>query len=166
MNFVAKEQHLFSTPDKNKCHHCSSSEGKIDHITGTGNDFLLQFRKSFSTHIWYKSALVCLLIMAGQELWVKRLKWEGLPEFTKLRWTPLDDPSNPGITGAFYKTYKNFTFYWILKAGHMVRDWGRTIDTTVVFHRGVVMPNYFRHTLNTKSHFFILWCKNNSIYPH
>lgn len=52
---------------------------------------------------------------------MKRLKWEGLPGFNKLRWTALDDPTSPGVTGAFYKTYKNFAFYWILKAGHMVR---------------------------------------------
>lgn len=51
---------------------------------------------------------------------MKRLKWEGLPAFTKLRWTPLDDPASLGVTGAFHKTYKNFAFFWILKAGHMV----------------------------------------------
>lgn len=38
-----------------------------------------------------------------------------------MRWTAMDDPTSPGVTGAFYKTYKNFAFYWILKAGHMVR---------------------------------------------
>lgn len=52
---------------------------------------------------------------------MKRLKWEGLPGFSKMRWTAVDDPASPGVTGAFYKTYKNFAFYWILKAGHMVR---------------------------------------------
>lgn len=52
---------------------------------------------------------------------MKRLKWEGLTGFNKLRWTALDDPASPGVTGAFFKTYKNFAFYWILKAGHMVR---------------------------------------------
>lgn len=52
---------------------------------------------------------------------MKKLKWEGLPSFTQMRWTPLDDPASPGVTGAFYKTYKNFAFYWILKAGHMVK---------------------------------------------
>lgn len=62
-------------------------------------------------------------IFTGQELWVKRLKWEGLPSFNKLRWTALDDPTSIGVTGAFYKTYRNFAFYWILKAGHMVRHW-------------------------------------------
>lgn len=54
---------------------------------------------------------------------MKQLKWEGLPGFNKLKWTALDDPTSPGITGAFYKTHKNFAFYWILKAGHMVRHW-------------------------------------------
>lgn len=53
-------------------------------------------------------------------MWVNRLKWAGLPSFSKLRWTPLDDPASPGVTGAFFKTYKNFSFYWILRAGHMV----------------------------------------------
>ncbi len=61
-----------------------------------------------------------LPLVIGQELWMKKLKWEGLPGFNKLRWTALDDPASPGITGAFYKSYKNFAFYWILRAGHMV----------------------------------------------
>lgn len=65
---------------------------------------------------------LCSLV-SGQEQWVNRLKWDGLPGFQNLRWTPLDDPASPGITGAFYKTNKNFAFYWILKAGHMVRHW-------------------------------------------
>lgn len=65
-------------------------------------------------HIW---------MSAGQELWVKTLKWDGLPGFNKLKWTALYDPTSPGVTGAFYKTYRNFAFYWILKAGHMVRYW-------------------------------------------
>ncbi|KAG7258938.1 hypothetical protein CRUP_000052 [Coryphaenoides rupestris] len=56
----------------------------------------------------------------GQELWVNRLDWVGLPTYKSLRWTALDDPASPGTTGAFYKSYKNFCFYWILKAGHMI----------------------------------------------
>ncbi|XP_070703890.1 retinoid-inducible serine carboxypeptidase [Pempheris klunzingeri] len=68
----------------------------------------------------YNGQLDLIVDTMGQELWVKRLKWEGLSGFNKLRWTPLDDPTSPGITGAFCKTYKNFAFYWILKAGHMI----------------------------------------------
>lgn len=61
-----------------------------------------------------------LCLLTGQELWVKQLKWEGIRNFNELKWTPLDDPATPGVTGAFCKTFKNFAFYWILKAGHMV----------------------------------------------
>ncbi|XP_068587607.1 retinoid-inducible serine carboxypeptidase [Cebidichthys violaceus] len=68
----------------------------------------------------YNGQLDLIVDTMGQELWVKRLKWEGLPGFNGLRWTPLDDPTSPGVTGAFCKTYKNFAFYWILKAGHMI----------------------------------------------
>ncbi|KAM4635477.1 retinoid-inducible serine carboxypeptidase [Polymixia lowei] len=68
----------------------------------------------------YNGQLDLIVDTMGQELWVKQLKWAGLPSFNNLRWTALDDPTSPGVTGAFYKTYKNFGFYWILKAGHMV----------------------------------------------
>ncbi|XP_028310554.1 retinoid-inducible serine carboxypeptidase [Gouania willdenowi] len=68
----------------------------------------------------YNGQLDLIVDTIGQELWVKRLKWAGLPAFNKLRWTPLDDPTSPGLTGAFFKAYKNFSFYWILKAGHMI----------------------------------------------
>ncbi|XP_077411859.1 retinoid-inducible serine carboxypeptidase [Vanacampus margaritifer] len=56
----------------------------------------------------------------GQELWVQKLKWQGLPVFNKLRWTALNDPTSLGVTGAFFKSNQNFAFYWILKAGHMI----------------------------------------------
>ncbi|CAN9505341.1 unnamed protein product [Ophioblennius macclurei] len=68
----------------------------------------------------YNGQLDLIVDTMGQELWVKQLKWEGLPAFNKLRWTALHDPSSPGVTGAFYKSHKNFAFYWILKAGHMI----------------------------------------------
>ncbi|KAM9844054.1 retinoid-inducible serine carboxypeptidase [Aulostomus maculatus] len=68
----------------------------------------------------YNGQLDLIVDTLGQELWVKRLKWEGLDSFNKLRWTALDDLATPGATGAFFKSYKNFAFYWILKAGHMV----------------------------------------------
>lgn len=68
----------------------------------------------------YNGQLDLIVDTMGQERWVKQLKWMGLPEFNKLRWTALDDPTSPGITGAFYKSHKNFSFYWILRAGHMI----------------------------------------------
>ncbi|KAM6957281.1 retinoid-inducible serine carboxypeptidase [Aplochiton taeniatus] len=68
----------------------------------------------------YNGQLDLIVDTMGQELWMKKLKWAGLSSFNKLRWTALDDPADPGVTGAFYKTYKNFAFFWILKAGHMI----------------------------------------------
>ncbi|XP_010903969.2 retinoid-inducible serine carboxypeptidase [Esox lucius] len=68
----------------------------------------------------YNGQLDLIVDTMGQEQWVKQLKWAGLPSFSQLKWTALDDPAYPGVTGAFYKTYKNFSFYWILKAGHMI----------------------------------------------
>ncbi|KAF0032241.1 retinoid-inducible serine carboxypeptidase [Scophthalmus maximus] len=68
----------------------------------------------------YNGQLDLIVDTMGQEQWVKQLGWEGLAGFNKLRWCALDDPITPGFTGAFYKTYKNFAFYWILRAGHMI----------------------------------------------
>ncbi|KAI3799341.1 hypothetical protein L1987_34634 [Smallanthus sonchifolius] len=55
----------------------------------------------------------------GTEAWVKKLKWKGLKTFLDIDRTPMyceDDKE----TKAFTKSYKNFHFYWILKAGHFV----------------------------------------------
>ncbi|KAJ8345401.1 hypothetical protein SKAU_G00295940 [Synaphobranchus kaupii] len=68
----------------------------------------------------YNGQLDLIVDTMGQELWVKKLKWAGLPSFTQLRWTPLEDPTSPDQTSAFFKVYNNFSFYWILKAGHMI----------------------------------------------
>lgn len=68
----------------------------------------------------YNGQLDLIVDTMGQEQWVKQLKWAGLTNFNQLKWTALDDPATPGVTGAFYKNYKNFSFYWILKAGHMI----------------------------------------------
>ncbi|KAI5628830.1 retinoid-inducible serine carboxypeptidase precursor [Silurus asotus] len=68
----------------------------------------------------YNGQLDLIVDTMGQELWVKKLKWDGLTRFNQMKWTALEDPQSAGQTGAFYKTYKNFAFYWILKAGHMI----------------------------------------------
>ncbi|XP_061837625.1 retinoid-inducible serine carboxypeptidase [Nerophis lumbriciformis] len=68
----------------------------------------------------YNGQLDLIVDTLGQELWLQRLEWAGLPGFNKLRWTALDDPASPGVTGAFVKSFQNFSFYWILKAGHMI----------------------------------------------
>ncbi|XDV12891.1 hypothetical protein PO909_001441 [Leuciscus waleckii] len=68
----------------------------------------------------YNGQLDLIVDTIGQEMWVKQLKWDGLQYFNKMKWTALEDPQTESQTGAFYKTFENFAFYWILKAGHMI----------------------------------------------
>nr|DBA21821.1 TPA: hypothetical protein GDO54_012950 [Pyxicephalus adspersus] len=66
----------------------------------------------------YNGQLDLIVDTVGQEGWVKQLKWKKLDQFKNLRWTPLHLQSRE--TAAFYKSWENFSFYWILRAGHMV----------------------------------------------
>ncbi|XP_043571176.1 retinoid-inducible serine carboxypeptidase [Chiloscyllium plagiosum] len=68
----------------------------------------------------YNGQLDLIVDTMGQEMWVKKLKWPGLPTFTSLRWKPVYTPSKLSDTAAFYKQHQNFAFFWILKAGHMI----------------------------------------------
>ena len=56
----------------------------------------------------------------GTELWVQKLTWPGLVHFNSTTWTPEYVKSKQGDTAYFYKSYENFAFFWIMKAGHMV----------------------------------------------
>lgn len=53
---------------------------------------------------------------------MRKLKWAELPKFSQLKWQPLYRDPLSSETAAFVKSYKNLAFYWILKAGHMVRE--------------------------------------------
>ena len=50
-------------------------------------------------------------------MWVYTL--ENAPEFRKATRTPVLHPVTK-LTSGYVKTAKNFSFYWILDAGHMV----------------------------------------------
>lgn len=63
-----------------------------------------------------------LSLSPGQESWLRKLKWTELPKFSQLRWKPLYCDPKSSETSAFVKSYKNLSFYWILRAGHMVRE--------------------------------------------
>lgn len=52
---------------------------------------------------------------------MRELKWKELPKFNQLKWKPLHSDPKSSETSAFVKSYKNLAFYWILRAGHMVR---------------------------------------------
>ncbi|XP_075034167.1 retinoid-inducible serine carboxypeptidase [Mixophyes fleayi] len=67
----------------------------------------------------YNGQLDLIVDTVGQENWVKQLKWKKLDQFKSLQWTALHLPDSRE-TAAFYKSWDNFNFYWIMKAGHMV----------------------------------------------
>ena len=62
-----------------------------------------------------------LSLSPGQETWIRKLKWGELPKFNQLKWKPLHSDPKSSETSAFVKSHKNLAFYWILRAGHMVR---------------------------------------------
>lgn len=62
-----------------------------------------------------------LSLSPGQEAWVRKLKWADLPKFKQLKWKAVYSDPESSETSAFVKSYKNLAFYWILRAGHMVR---------------------------------------------
>ncbi|XP_069511051.1 retinoid-inducible serine carboxypeptidase [Ambystoma mexicanum] len=68
----------------------------------------------------YNGQLDLIVDTVGQEMWLRKLKWPQMEQFRKLKWKPLHVSSAPAETAAFYKSYENLAFYWILRAGHMV----------------------------------------------
>lgn len=70
----------------------------------------------------YEGQLDMICDTIGAEVWVNKLTWPGIKTFGTTTKTPLYAPSQQEKkqTGAFVKEFKNFQFYYILKAGHMV----------------------------------------------
>ncbi|KAK3869436.1 hypothetical protein Pcinc_025254 [Petrolisthes cinctipes] len=66
----------------------------------------------------YNGQLDLIVSTLGAQKWVEHLHWAGTSHWVNADRRPIEDPS--GATGAFSKTFKNFTFYWILNAGHMI----------------------------------------------
>lgn len=72
----------------------------------------------------YSGQLDLIVDTIGTEAWVNRLTWSGLAEWNATQWQPVLVKNQ---RTAFYKTFQNFSFFWILKAGHMVpADAGET----------------------------------------
>ncbi|XP_064085303.1 retinoid-inducible serine carboxypeptidase-like [Macrobrachium nipponense] len=66
----------------------------------------------------YNGQLDLIVDTPGVEKWVENLKWAGTPQWLESPRKPIEAPD--GRTAAFTKSYKNFSFYWIMDAGHMV----------------------------------------------
>jgi len=56
----------------------------------------------------------------GTNVWVQKMKWSGLNQWNNAERKPLYDNGKYPLTGAFVKEYRNFSYYWIMRAGHMV----------------------------------------------
>ena len=70
------------------------------------------------TVVVYQGQLDMICDTPGAELWIKKLVWPGLHNFLDSKRKPLYVVGKQ--TQAFLKTYKNFSLYYIMDAGHMV----------------------------------------------
>ncbi|XP_074079757.1 retinoid-inducible serine carboxypeptidase [Macrotis lagotis] len=70
--------------------------------------------------IIYNGQLDLIVDTMGQEAWLRKLKWPELTTFNQMKRKPLYVNPQSYDTSAFYKSHKNLSFFWILKAGHMV----------------------------------------------
>lgn len=68
----------------------------------------------------YNGQIDLICATKGTEAWINKLKWDGLSTYLNLGRTPLYCGKDRSTTKAFVKSYKNFSFYWILGAGHFV----------------------------------------------
>ncbi len=67
----------------------------------------------------YEGQLDVICMNSGAEAWISKLTWEGMSTFSKLHKTPVAAYAG-GEIGGFYRTFKNFSTWYIMKAGHMV----------------------------------------------
>jgi len=81
-----------------------------------GVDFLLA--KGYSVNV-YSGNLDLICCTPGTLRWVDKLKWTGLSQWKSYPRVPFT-PEGGKHTAGFFKTYKNFNFWNILAAGHMV----------------------------------------------
>ncbi|XP_060067140.1 retinoid-inducible serine carboxypeptidase-like [Ylistrum balloti] len=73
----------------------------------------------------YTGQLDLICCTPGTEKWVESL--DIYPHFLTSKRTTIPDPVT-GLTSGYVKTYKNFSMYWILGAGHMApQDNGHTV---------------------------------------
>ncbi|GLT93483.1 hypothetical protein SLE2022_112740 [Rubroshorea leprosula] len=68
----------------------------------------------------YNGQIDLICSTKGVESWINKLQWDGLKKFQSLDRIPLYCGQNDTSTKAFSRSYKNFSFYWILGAGHYV----------------------------------------------
>ena len=83
-----------------------------------GASRLSPFHISFQVVV-YSGQLDLICDTIGTELWVQKLKWAGLQKYNSAPRKTIRSPTTNHPV-AFVKQFENFSFYWILDAGHMV----------------------------------------------
>ncbi|XP_051134497.1 serine carboxypeptidase-like 51 [Andrographis paniculata] len=67
----------------------------------------------------YSGQLDVICSTKGTEVWVEKLKWDGMKAFFSMDRTPIYCGEGKETKG-FTKSYRNLHFFWILGAGHFV----------------------------------------------
>lgn len=67
----------------------------------------------------YNGQLDVICDTLGTEAWMAKLKWKNLQNFKSAKKHTMKLTTTQTVAG-FYKKYANLSFFWILKAGHMV----------------------------------------------
>lgn len=105
--------------------HWSMSSGRV--FEYQAGDFM---KPVYSTVDWllmnsnlsvtvYNGQLDLICDTMGTEQWLDRLYWSDMPTW-RLQDRNWFFAANPGQTSGFYKQWRKFQFFWILRAGHMV----------------------------------------------
>ncbi|XP_045613370.2 retinoid-inducible serine carboxypeptidase [Procambarus clarkii] len=89
-----------------------------DFMNSAVKDVELLLNTSAIKVIVYNGQLDLIVNILGVQKWVENLHWVGTKQWVNAARIPMEDES--GGTVAFTKSFKNFTFYWILNAGHMI----------------------------------------------
>jgi len=68
----------------------------------------------------YSGQLDLICDTMGTEAWVQKLNWPGLQNYNTAPRKPYHAEKVTNGPAGYIKSYENFSFYWILNAGHMV----------------------------------------------
>ena len=74
--------------------------------------------------IVYNGQLDLICCTMGTDDWMSQLTWSGIPKFQSSAKIAIPQPSPTpyanATTGAFVKTHKTLSLYYVMTAGHMV----------------------------------------------
>nr|XP_053645518.1 retinoid-inducible serine carboxypeptidase-like isoform X2 [Cherax quadricarinatus] len=88
------------------------------HIFASKNQVEMLLNTTSVKVVVYNGQLDLIVTSLGAQKWVENLHWAGTKPWVNAVRKPIDGPS--GATLAFSKSFKNFAFYWVLNAGHMI----------------------------------------------